>query len=564
MTMHLILTLLKPRFLSFRNNSRSQSRRGGVFRALGLAAVGLIFWGGLLALSLRVLVYFRGIEEIGDILNHKLLSMMLITAFALLIFSAILTALSKLYLSRDLYLVHAMPVPCAHLFTARWIDSTVDSSWMVVIYTLPVFLAFGIVYHTGVFFYAVSLLTMLSLALVASGIATAVVMLAVIMVPASRMKSIFIFIGILFFVMLYLAIRLLKPETLVDPEVFDTVMIYVTALKTPSSPFLPSTWALDCISAALEGSMGASLFQLGLLISFSGTLLCFNVVLADLVYNRGFSKTQTAQSRLIKTGNILQRFTGFLPGPIKAHTEKELKSFFRDQSQWSQLFLIGALVVIYIYNFKVLPLDKSPIQTSYLQNLLSFLNMGLALFVLTAVAGRFAYPAVSAERNAFWLVKSSPGSIRGFLWTKFFIYYLPLLVLTELLILITNVLLQVTPFMMILSSATVFLLVPGIVAMGIGLGAAYPDFAAENPAQTVTSFGGLVFMILCAGVIGAVIIIEAGPVYHIFMADYGGRSLTWFQYAWSIGSFAAVVAIGVFAIVLPMRFGEKRLEAYQI
>ena len=562
--MNLILTLLKPRFLSFRNNSRSKSGRGGMLRLLGLAAVGLTFWGGLLALSLRVLVYFRNIEEIGDILNHKLLSMMLITAFALLIFSAILTALSKLYLSRDLFLVHAMPVPCAHLFTARWIDSTVDSSWMVVIYTLPVFLAFGIVYHTGVFFYAASLLTMFTLALAASGIATAVVMLAVIMVPASRMKSIFIFIGILFFVMLYLAIRLLKPETLVDPEVFDTVMIYVTALKTPSSPFLPSTWALDGISAALEGNMGASLFQLGLLISFSGTLLCFNVVLADLVYSRGFSKTQTAQSRLIKTGNLLQRLTGFLPGPIKAHTEKELKSFFRDQSQWSQLFLIGALVVIYIYNFKVLPLDKSPIQTSYLQNLLSFLNMGLALFVLTAVAGRFAYPAVSAEKNAFWLVKSSPGSIRGFLWTKFFIYYLPLLILTELLILITNVLLQVTPFMMILSSATVFLLVPGIVAMGIGLGAAYPDFAAENPAQTVTSFGGLVFMILCAGVIGAVIIIEAGPVYHIFMADFGGRSLTWFQYAWSIGSFAAVVAIGVFAIVLPMRFGEKRLEAYQI
>ena len=310
--------------------------------------------------------------------------------------------------------------------------------------------------------------------------------------------------------------------------------------------------------------MGASLFQLGLLISFSGTLLCFNVVLADLVYHRGFSKTQTAQSRLFKAGNFLQRFTGFLPGPIKAHTEKELKSFFRDQSQWSQLFLIGALVVIYIYNFKVLPLDKSPIQTSYLQNLLSFLNMGLALFVLTAVAGRFAYPAVSGEKNAFWLVKSSPGSIRGFLWTKFFIYYLPLLILTELLILITNILLQVTPFMMVLSSATVFLLVPGIVAMGIGLGAAYPDFAAENPAQTVTSFGGLVFMILCAGVIGAVIIIEAGPVYHIFMADFGGRSLTWFQYAWSIGSFMAVVAIGAAAIVLPMRFGEKRLEAYQI
>jgi len=35
----------------------------------------------------------------------------------------------------------------------------------------------------------------------------------------------------------------------------------------------------------------------------------------------------------------------------------------------------------------------------YLQNLFAFLNMGLALFVLTAVAARFAYPAVSLEKE---------------------------------------------------------------------------------------------------------------------------------------------------------------------
>jgi ABC-2 type transport system permease protein len=147
----------------------------------------------------------------------------------------------------------------------------------------------------------------------------------------------------------------------------------------------------------------------------------------------------------------------------------------------------------------VLPLEKSPIKTVYLQNLFSFLNMGLALFVLTAVSARFAYPAVSQEREAFWLVKSSPLSLKSFLWIKFFVYYFPLLILTEVLIVLTNILLSVTPFMMALSTITVFFLVPGIVAMGIGFGAAYPDFKAENPSQTVTSFGGLVFMIMCAG-----------------------------------------------------------------
>ena len=562
--MHDVIALLKPRIIAFRNGGRSKRKRTRVLKISVLGMIGVLFWSGLFAISLRVLLYFKGIEDIGDILNHKLLSMLLITAFALLIFSSILTSLSKLYLSRDLFLVHAMPVSYCKIFIARWIDSTIDSSWMVIIYSLPVFISFGVVYDTGLFFYISALLSIISLVLVSSGLGAAMVMIAVMVVPANRMKNIFVFMGILFFVILYLAVRLIKPELMVDPEVFDTVLVYVTALQTPSSPLLPSTWAYDAIKAALEGSVSGSLFHMALAWSFAGALFFSNLIIADFIYYKGFVKTQTAQIRLIKGGSWLQRFTGFLPGSIKAFTEKEIKCFFRDQSQWSQLLLIAALVIIYIYNFKVLPLEKSPIKTVYLQNVLSFLNMGLALFVLTAVAGRFAYPAVSAEKDAFWIVKSSPGSLRNFLWIKFFIYYFPLLILTEILIFTTNLLLQVTDFMMVLSTATVFLLVPGIVAMGIGFGAAYPDFRAENPTQTVTSFGGLVFMILCAGFIGTVIVLEAGPVYHIFMADLRERSLTFLEWSWAIGSFTAVVGLSIAAIVLPMRFGEKKLAQYHI
>jgi len=220
--------------------------------------------------------------------------------------------------------------------------------------------------------------------------------------------------------------------------------------------------------------------------------------------------------------------------------------------------------VIYVYNFKVLPIDKSPIKTVYLQNLFSFLNMGLALFVLTAISARFAYPAVSLEREAFWLVKTSPLSLKAFLWIKFFIYYFPLLVLTEILIVATNLLLNVTPFMMALSTITVFFIVPGIVAMGIGLGAAYPDFKAENPTQTVTSFGGLIFMIVCAGYIGAIILLEAGPVYNLFMADIRGKFIPMGVWLWIAGSFSAVLVMSLFAIILPMRFGEARLSKLKI
>jgi len=559
-----ILTLLKPRIWSARNWKLSNNQNSGSLRFFVLGMAGALLWAGIFAVSLSVLEYFREIEDIGDIVAYKLLSMLLITSFALLIFSSILTTLSKLYLSRDLHLVHSMPVPSYKIFIARWADSTTESSWMVIVYTLPVFISYGIVYKAGLFFYLTIILSLLSLSIIASAVSSVLVMSAVMLIPASRVKSIFIFLGLGLFMMLYIAFRLLKPELLVDPDVFISALIYIKNLQTPAPPYLPSTWAFDSIKAALEGLITEGLFHIALSWSCAAVLAVVLIILADAFYFKGFSKTQTASARLFKPSNTSgffrkAVFSKYLPGPVRAFAAKEIRSFFRDQTQWSQIFLIAGLIVIYVYNFKALPLEKSPIKTVYLQNILSFLNMGLALFVLTAVTARFAYPAVSTEGDAFWIVKSVPIPLRSFLWIKFFIYYFPLLLLSEILIVTTNMLLHVTTFMMILSTVTVFFLVPGVVSLGIGLGAAYPDFKAENPIQTVTSFGGILFMSLCAGYIGFVIILEAGPVYEIFMADFQGRSLSLFSWIWAFGSFALTFIVSILAIVLPMRFGEARL-----
>src|SRR2546426_5071488 len=59
---------------------------------------------------------------------------------------------------------------------------------------------------------------------------------------------------------------------------------------------------------------------------------------------------------------------------------------------------------------------------------------------------------------------------------------------------LTDVLLEVSPFMMILSLATIFALTLAIAAMALGFGALYPQFETENAAQIPTSFGGLVYM----------------------------------------------------------------------
>lgn len=559
-----VFILLKPRFWSLKNRSRSGSLKGRRLRLIAFSGMGLAIWVGIFIIFYRILTYFQRMEGFGDILAFKLLSMALITFFSLLIFSSILTSLAKLYLANDLSLVHSMPVSRNNIFLSRWIESTIDSSWMVLIYSLPLFLSYAMVYKAGAFYYGMVCLNLLPFCLIASSISALIVMVVAVLLPAGRIRSVFVLLGLLMFILLIVSFRLMKPERFVHPESFTSVAFYLKTLETSHSPLLPTTWFFDSLRAALVGSIGSSFYHSALSWSFAGTMIFVISWVSGAIYFKGFSKAQTTAGKFFSFLGFRKPgydfFFNRLSGPARAFTVKEIKTFFRDQTQWSQIFLVVALIIIYLYNFSVLPLEKSPIKIEYLQNLISFLNMGLAAFVLTAVAARFVFPAVSMEGDAFWMVRSSPVSLRTFLWIKFFVYFLPLLFLSEVLIVVTNILLHVTPIMMVISALTTFFMVPGIISMGLGLGAIYPDFHSDNPAQSVTSLGGLIYMTISIGFIGLVIVLEAGPVYHIFMTGIQGVSLRMIQWVWLVGSFLFVLALCTAAVVIPMRLGARRIS----
>ena len=107
---------------------------------------------------------------------------------------------------------------------------------------------------------------------------------------------------------------------------------------------------------------------------------------------------------------------------------KEVRLFFRDTTQWSQLILLAVLVIVYVFNIKFLPL-RGEGMTFFLVNVVPFLNLVLAGFVLASIAARFIFPGVSLEGRTFWLLRSSPMSMRELLWSKFWVGTLPLLVL---------------------------------------------------------------------------------------------------------------------------------------
>jgi ABC-2 type transport system permease protein len=562
--MKIIFFLIRPRLLSAVNSLRSDNKSNNWVRLFIFGLITLAFWGGAFAICYRVLIYFQSVQDFGDILAMKLLSMVIMMFFALLVFSNIINCLSHLYLSHDLQLIHSLPVSAREIFLSRWLISTFDSSWMVVFFSLPIFLSYGIIYQGGITYYLTVFPVIIFMCLIASALSAVLVLLAATILPAGRIRTVLIILGMILVIILILIMRLTRPEQLVNPENFASAVLYLNSMQTMNSLFLPTTWIVDSIKAALQSDFKISLFNLALTGSCAFMVIFFADVISAVTYFRGFSKSQTIPQRLFAPvqykGVSWENLFNFLPRATKAFAVKEIRTFFRDSTQWPQLFLMGALIGIYLYNFSVLPLDKSLIKTVYLQNLFSFLNTGLASFVLTAIAARFVFPAVSMEGSAFWIIEAAPVSLKAFLWIKFFLYYVPLVIMAEVLIVVSNIMLQVSPFMMVLSVITIFCIVPSVVAMGIGLGAAYPNFKSENPAQVVTSFGGLLFMILCFALTALVIILEAGPVYNVFMANLRNQPLTLWQTAWLILSLVIALSLCLFAIFYPMQLGEKRLK----
>ena len=562
-----MFTLLIPRYHMIKNRLTRLAPGDGL-KSLILVVLGVAFWGFLFTVSYRVLSYFRTVEGLGDLLALRLLSMVLLTFFSILVFSNIVTSLSTYYLSGELEILHAAPVRVESVYRAKFIETLMDSSWMTIIYGLPVFVAYGTVFSAGPGYYAGLLLAMVPFIVIPAALGILLTMLLVSAFPARRARDILVLLGLLFFVVLYILFRMLRPEQLVDPDAFPTLVQYLTSMRGAVSPLVPSSWVSDALAPLLRKRPGDVVFFLLMLWSTSAAGFVIGEWACAKVYYAGWTRSQEGKKAKLSRSAFADRLfrLAVLPfrGTTRAIVLKDLRIFFRDTSQWSQLFLLLALMVVYIYSFQLLPLERSPLPTIFLQNLISFLNLGMVGFVTSAVAVRFVFPAVSLEGESFWIVRSSPLELKSFLWAKFWSSVLPLLLLAEALIVLSNVLLKVTPLMMAIGVVTVLLMTIGITALGVGMGAVFPRFRYENAAQIPTGFGGIVYMLITMLFIGTLITLEAWPVYRLIMIQTAGGSPSVRTMTWMAFSFLLVVVLNLLTLVVPIRIGLKRLLAREI
>ncbi|HEX5829527.1 MAG TPA: hypothetical protein VFY16_01025, partial [Gemmatimonadaceae bacterium] len=437
-------------------------------------------------------------------------------------------------------------------------ETTLHSSWMVALLAVPIVSAYGVAFDGGWLFPFVALAAFVPFLVIPAAIGSAATLFLVTVFPARRTRDLLGVVAVLGAAGVVVLLRLARPEQLARPDGFRSLVEFVTVLRGPTSPLLPSEWTQQAIMAWLTWTPDA--LPLYLLWTTAGAFVVFGALAHRALYRRAYSRAQegAGQRRTRATAGRLSRALFAPLGAVRRELVlKEIRVFFRDATQWSQLILLGVLLVVYVFNIKMLPLRSGESVGFFLINVIPFLNLGLAGFVLASIAVRFLFPGVSLEGRTLWLLRSSPLRMRDLLWAKFWVGTVPLLVLAVTIVTLTNVLLEVSQFMFALSLGTIVLLTFALAGLALGLGALFPRFETESAAQIPTSFGGLVFMMAAAGVIGGVVTLEARPVYAWLRAQWKHTPTDPLEMVTGL-TLAALLCIA--ACVLPLVAAERKLE----
>lgn len=552
--------LLLPTWLGTANRAKRREAGDGV-RSVVFGGIALAVAATLFAVSFWLTWQLSDYEELGEYLLRLGISWLFLTFLSFLAFSALVTSLSTFFLSEDLKLLLAAPISPTKLFYSRYARTLIQSSWMVLAFLTPVLLGIGLARCASVSYYLTVPLVLAPFVVIPVAFGSVVTLMLVNVFPAKRARDILMLTGLLFAVAIVMLLRFIRPERLLSVRSLPDITAFFATLQSPITPLLPSFWAGEATFAPLMNRTG------WLYLASLWTTALASTLIARLAYGglyfEGFSKSQEARKARFSRLAFMDRMAGWLPLSPSARSLllKDVKIFMRDSTQWSQLLLLAALVAVYLYNFTVLDLERVPGMGRVLRNAYAFVNLAMASFVLSSIAVRFVFPAVSMESTSFWIVRTSPVSMGSFLWSKFATGFVPVVFFATFLTIAANQMLGVHPFLKWLTAIAVIFMSLALVGLAAGLGAQYPRFGAENVNQIAGSYGGIVFMVTAVAFICIEIALLAWPTSIFLFYEFRNRPIpTPRQISMVLGVLSAF-ALSLAVFVVSMRRGVRALTA---
>src|SRR5688572_5171777 len=526
-----------------------------IIRVAVVASVfGLFLWGDF-ALFRRLFVAIATVEAATPFfalgILRNLLALVFLIATVVLFSSALTTAIGSFFTDLDLDLYHSVPRSKLRIVLDRYLKTLFQSAGVVFAFLAPLVIAFEGQYPRPAWFVPTVLGNIALLLTIPVSLACSTILLLVRWFPVRRVNQIVATLAILVLTMAVMAFRVSRPERLFTQVGTDDVVAVLRAIELPSIDLYPGTALAELMVGRHPGPMPAKI-GLTALLAFGA----FLGVAAPLYFTAFVRARESMAPVAFGSGPVTRGLDALLSRtslPIRAMAGKEIRTLTRDVAQWSQVFLMLALLFMYLYNIRMLPLGGDG-----RAGIIAYANLGMAGFVVAAICLRFAYPSVSSEGKAFWMMQVAPISYRELLRVKVLIYGTPLVAVALILTAIANVLLSANLTVWLFTTIGAALIAVTLVCLGVGMGALDPDFNAENPLQVGLSLGGFAYMAVALLYVGVMMIIMARPVVRYFFWRVLGIGD---DFEWLSILIPLLVAVGlsVTLAALPIIAGERRL-----
>lgn len=485
-----------------------------VARTLIVLAVVGFFLAGDYVLFRRLFSAIANVEAqtpiFALVLLRNLLGLVFLVATVILFSSSLTAAIGSYFTDLDLDLYHAGPRSKLRIALARWLKTLVQSATVVYVFLIPLVLAFAERYEKNAAFVAGVLLNLALLLTIPVSFASTAILLLVRWFPVRRIHQIVATIAVLVLTLVVVAFRMSRPERFFATVSSADVAEVLRSIELPAMSVYPSTAVAELMTRADAPFLAPRIVLLSIL------AFALFAVAARSWYFTAFVRARESMAPMAigaaSATSLIDRLLARADPPLRALIGKEVRTIGRDVAQWSQLFLMAALLFIYLYNIRMLPLAgdaRAP--------LVAYANLGMSGFVIAAICLRFAYPSVSSEGKAFWMIQTAPVSYRTFLVVKVLVYALPLTLFSLFLTAFANFILEASGGVWLFTMAGASLLAVTLVSLGVGLGALSPNFNAENPLQVGLSLGGFAYMAVSMAYVAAVMLLAARPLMRWFL-----------------------------------------------
>jgi ABC-2 type transport system permease protein len=429
---------------------------------------------------------------------QNVMQIFLFLIFSMLLFSNIIVALTSLFLSRELPQLISAPLTPLQFFNGKLLHIISSSSWIALVFSLPLLMAIGTTSEASLAYYLTCLFILPPFFIIPAGIATSLAIIGARLFSVQKLRFMALIAGLGLILILYGSSSLItdQKDLLKDRE------LLVTFLDKSNLTYGPARWCAELLYQSLSGLSNLDLLLLVKIYSLTLIIYLVNKQIFKRIYYQAFDKSISAQDRYFVTSyraqKIVTSLTPFMNQQTRAFLIKEIKTFCRDIAQSLQLIILLGLCLMYLSNLK--KVDISTINESqyiWAKSLLILVHTGLTGFILCAICTRFVYTSVSLEGQAYWLICKAPISIKNYLRIKFYIWWIPIAIISTTVYVSGALALFSEPTIIFAQFLFGLSLSYGLVGLAMGFGTFFVTFDWDHVAQLSTNVGSVLYM-LCS------------------------------------------------------------------